>query len=213
MKKTASLLLALCLLLTWIPLAATAESKEGASSPILFRGIPWGTSYAEFSQTLELGVWSEPGSGGDSFAYRMYGGEELPFNAEVERFAYCHIDEVAGYPVEDTVVLFARVPGGDGLLTDKVEDSALFYARYRLRPADAAECEADLIAKLTRLYGEADTSHEGFILWHGAEGTAVSLVPGSPLIGIRYCFEGCDDLLQAAQDAIKYEHSLNVDGL
>ena len=207
MKKTVALMLALALLLGYAALA------EAGNAPILFRDIPWGSSWTEINEILPL---KDLLAVSDEFgvAFRVYRGEKQEWGSEVSRYCTCESPErieVAGYMLSDMKLNFARLPGPDGLLTDDPADTALFYASYTFDyTEDALE---DLTDKMTRIYGEADPSHEGRLLWRGAEGTMVSLSASHPYIFISYGVEDAEQFFRSAQAALKYELSQKIDGL
>ena len=135
------------------------EPTEFFTAPILFRGIPWGTSFSEVKSILK--EYDVSGSSGDGmrvftvedytvgdFAGKHYSSGNLNIRAHGSFFKKV---EVAGYEA-NFYLSFAYIPI-DGVLTHEDSDSALFAAQYEINPADVASAEKDLINKLSSLYG------------------------------------------------------------
>ena len=211
--KRLFLLLALAFLL--IGAATLADAYE---KPILFRGIPWGTSYAELKgqmplDDLESGIKQAEN---DSLTVeriiktasdRTYENKKYSANIEVLKEGIDEIGEVAGYKLLGIRLYFAFVPDQDNSIVRDEEHTALYGAvYYTLGPIEVyktqEESVEDVKAKLTSLYGEPEIVNTRPI-WHGAEGTLASVNKSASNEGvqIRYATEAGDAMLKACQDA------------
>lgn len=216
------------------------DQSSSNTGQILFRDIPWETSCDQAAAILEAediemngpretDMWSYV----DDFMYKD--SSEL-YESEIGCYLYASLQmedkPVAGYPVDQMHLYFAYLPGEDGLLLRDDQHTALLYAEYKLEIKDAATAYDDLIAKLTTLYGEPEsTQHDSFVgliddqsLWKGTDDTMVSVVrrldeddPSYSEIYIKYGFAGADKLIRDALDALvvgeKVNASNNTDGL
>lgn len=227
MKRLFVLLLALIM----VSISVYAAADDVYSTPILFKKIPWGTSYTDAVKQLgnismrdirETEYWHTM----DDFMYTEGGFSD--YNAKIGGYAYASSsslegEKVAGYDIDDLYMYFVYVPGDDGLLIRDEDHTALIYAYYKINPKDLTAAYEDLTAKLTKLYGDVDgTQSDSFLitdnqnLWNGAEGTMVSLVSrdyestGTKEIYIKYGFSGAEALMQKAYDAIALEESINA---
>ena len=226
MKKGVALAVALVLMLI-----SSIGLADVYDKPILFRNTEWGSSYAEVQASLPEGV-------------RMYSLSEREYwhpiedtmfdesswdyyKAELGCYAYSQSSsmksvKVAGYEVSSIYLFFVYEVGSNGLLIKDDAHTSFIYAYYKLEPKDPDAVYADLITKLTSLYGDVDVhqkktpyiSYE-LNLWYGADGTMVSIVredypSGSHYIYIKYGTKSADDLIKAAYDAVVLEESLNA---
>lgn len=221
--------LAILLILTTI-LIANLCLADVYPEQILFRDVPWGASYTDADEILSSGGVSIRTI--DSKKY-WYGVKEQMRTSlgdyickgEIGFYAYPYSTsgiKIAGYNITDLTTYFVYVPGENGVLIKDTEHSTLVYARYILEPTNIEGVYADLLAKLTSIYGDVD-GHEKWgstidyeqNLWYGAEGTMVSLVKqvyssGSRYIYIDYGYSGADDRIYEAFDALKLEEVLNA---
>lgn len=226
MKKLFSVFVVITMLFTCY--SACADTYE---SPILFRGIQWGSTVSEASSGLPEGVrmyatrineyWYPMASTMFDESVNEY------FKAELGCYEYARSTtlenvKVAGYNIAGLYLYYVYVPGENGLLIKDNANTALAYAYYKLEPKDPEAVYADLVKKLTSLYGDVDEHQKKspYIvyeqnLWHGADGTMVSLVKedypsGSHYIYIKYGYSGADELIAKAYDAIVLEEMLNA---
>ena len=236
MKRIASVLLILVLLIPCVAFAAVPLLGMPHEEPILFRGIKWGATREEAAKALPAGLvmtetktseyWYSTSNMMFDESFNDY------YKGELGCYEYTRSSnavQVAGYEVKDIYLYYAYHTGEDGLLIKDDEHTSLLYAYYKIEPKDPAAAYNDLIGKLTSLYGDVDFRQRSDSvitytqnLWYGADGTMVSLVKadystGSHYIYIKYGFSGADDLLNAAYDAVVLEERLNaasnVDGL
>lgn len=220
MKKLAALTVALLLALGCV--AALAQYEE----PILFRGMAWGSSYAEIDEGENLNALLQfTFSENVGRAMEMESTLDVPLDEGLVGYAEFSrpLPEVAGYQTEDVELRFVYVPDENGDLVKDKEHTALYFAYYTIEPADRVAAYEDLTAKLTSLYGDAGYSNNGDVAqgestvttWYGAEGTMVSLwySPSSSRIYIHYGYLGGDQLLLNAQAAVDKARANNTDGL
>ena len=222
MKKVLASFLALVLVLSCV--AALADTYE---QPILFRGAAWGSAFAEVQSALPKGVEMNELSA-LSYWYpiedRMFYTRSSSYKAEIgcQTSTYGHTLKdvtVAGHEVYQIGLVFVYQAGEDGVLIKDADHTSLVYAYYWLRPEDPDAVYADLVNKLTTIYGDIDlhqaatplNSYEQN-LWYGADGTMVSVVRedtqnGSHNIRIMYGYLGADDLVDAAYEALVYEEA------
>lgn len=219
MKRCVVLLVAVLLAMTAV--STLAEHGE----PILFRGIVWGSSYAEIAESVELEKLS-------TFSFSESVGTALGMETTLDtprdeglvgiaEFSRPY-PEVAGYQTVDVELHFVYLPDENGELAKDEEHTALYHAYYTIEPADRVAAYEDLTQKLTSLYGDADYSRgditqdkDSVTAWYGAEGTMVSLEysTSSYRIYIHYGFLGGDQLLMDAQAAVDRARANNTDGL
>ncbi len=216
-------------------LSVTAYATEGKEEneyekPILFRNAEWESPYDEVLKVLPDGVKMYGISGLDywyKIEDRMYSESGDTYKAELGCYSSASSSslkdaKVAGYEIAGLYLYFVYLPGEDGILVKDKDHTALIYAYYKLEPKDPDAVYADLVSKLTSLYGDVDLHQEKdpYIsyeqnLWYGAEGTMVSLVredypSGNHYIYIKYGFSGADDLMESAYDAVVLEETLNA---
>ena len=176
-------LLAVCI----AALMAFAACGACAEGEILFRGIPWGSSYTEVLGVLPEGVeMMEPY--GDHFltpinsmmAHVSDGQKNLwddfGFFTRIADYSTVQTVKVAGYDASDLRLFFAYTEGPDGKLDTEPSHCRLYYADYHFATSgeDTDIIQADLAAKMSSLYGEAFYS-DGVYYWMGENGTVASL--------------------------------------
>lgn len=225
MKRAFVLFLVVSILFCAVPALASDNSDRPT---ILFRGNPWGSTYEEviasFPETIRWDKLDEDSS--YSIADTMIGNHKKYFDGHVCCYTSpwsSSLDgfKVAGYDVSYIQLRFAYVPEDDGLLVKDADHTALFYAEYRIDSRDSNAAFEDLKNKLDELYGDnaeycsPDYSYsEAGYMWKGNDGTMVVLsidfLFSNPRVEIRYGFQGADDLLQAALDALAYGESLEA---
>lgn len=224
MKRTA--FIAVIVLSACVSVPALAHTEE-----ILFRDIPWGSSYATVQQLLPDYDWYDM-----SFDYmrtycveevltdKQYGDGVVDFkNGGINMIARPFSDyeaKVAGYTTSDFNLYFAYVPI-DGVLTKSDEDTAFYGARYDFAPQNLQEMKDDLTEKLTSLYEKpyevtSTTDFLGikttYIRWSGLNNTYVVLRSEDASgcesdifddsLSIAYAWGEGDNLLAAADNAI-----------
>lgn len=125
---------------------------------------------------------------------------------------------VAGYEVDDCMLLFSAV-SKDGIYILSEESSALYAAKYTIKPNDAKNAKNDLRDKITSIYGEPDTIREiesyanaketnEYIYWYGSNDTVLVLyVDDYDTVHISYVWLGGEELLDAALDNAEKEQS------
>ena len=208
-----------------------AEQETEQEKEILFRDIPWGTSYTEVNDTLRtFDLWTLTGEG-----YRTYSINEIITNNEMDGIFFENDDiniystasnheiDVAGYTTSNIELFFAYTIS-DGKLPRTEDDSALYGARYTFEPENPDEATADLIDKLTMIYGapgkqeseydEFDGNSE-YVYWYGENDTELVLkyqdYSGeiskyiNDTIYISYLWTKGDELLQEASDLLEEE--------
>ena len=223
MKKIVTLLIALVVALSCLPALSEAYEK-----PILFRGLQWGSSYAQVAEETELQELSSTTPSGT--ASLLWSGESPSYDTGTGSYAYDKTGtspKVAGYQTIYVEFYFASLPDENGYLPVDEEGwiladpecTALYAAVYGMYGEDQEEIYEDLVHKLTSLYGEADLSTEEATVWYGAEGTMVSLrkvnyrVRNAVNVSITYACTSGDEWLNAAQDAVDKAFSENTEGL
>lgn len=202
------------------------EEKE-----ILFRDIPWGTSYTDVdNQNPDFGLWPIEG---DSFISPSVDAILLDNNYEGIDFEYGDINiigntfdftpNVAGYTASEVTLYFAYT-SQDTTLSKTEQDSALYGAKYKFEAMDLESMANDLVSKLTSLYGDPEETTNDkdiwgnkstFTHWKGANDTELMLKTTdasedttgfcSDEIVISYAWREGDTLLQTASDILKAE--------
>lgn len=233
MKKVSSILV-VCLLMFLSVYSVSAE--EVTLSPILFRGIEWGTSYSEVLTKLptEMKFYDLKSDSNYTISNSMLGESKDYFDGHVVGYTYARSSslegiKVAGQELSGLRLRFAWVPGDDGLIVEDNDHTALFFAEYEIAPKDLDSAYADLTMKLSSLYGKPTaTKTDGYIIdetytvWYGGNKTMLVLLSkkyssGSKEILIRYGTTEGDEWLQKAYDALILKETLeaasNVDGL
>lgn len=226
MKRFVSLLLFLCVCFSLTTVCAESVNEP---SPILFRGIPWGTNLPTAEAALEGISWSNPSVdyAGD-VEHNVLEDGSIKFTDYVSAKVYAHSSslkgmKVAGYELSGINMHFAYTTDETGVLPKDVEHTALVFAEYEIKPKDIEFVMNDLSSKLTKTYGDPSGHRTtgrsityDIYYWKGLNDTIVSLVgqsysSGSSEITIRYSFFGADELYQKAMDALAYEEMLNTD--
>nr|DAG86548.1 MAG TPA: hypothetical protein [Caudoviricetes sp.] len=209
--------------------SATPEEDATSSSEIVFRDIPWGTSYTTLVAQYPDYTWLP--LAGDIFVTPSVDGVLLDNDYEGIEFEYTDINinasiispdmEVAGYTAEDIELYFAYTTV-DGTLPKTENFSALYGARYRINPVNLTEAKNDLINKLIQLYGDPrketkDSDWSGlnytYTYWYGQNNTELVLKTTDAsadtsglfknTISISYAWRNGDELLQNASDCLK----------
>lgn len=197
---------------------------------ILFRDIPWATSFPEVDE--KLGSWELWNASGEScktcsvddILLGDYKGIDFEYGGiNVIAIATKGEQEVAGYTTSGIQLYFAYLPIGD-YLTYEEKDTALYGAQYQFEPTNSEEMYADLTEKLESLYGSPDKVTEDtdlwdnkytYTYWYGANDTEIVLrrldstndTTGlyKDEIYLTYAWRNGDELLQNASDAVKQE--------
>lgn len=229
MKRSVSILLVLLLVCCCLSCLAETEYE----SPILFRNIPWGTDYDTIVADYLKDEVKLSNPDGREYWYKF---DDVLFdesnwddyyNAPLGVTTYARTSslqdlKVAGYDVYSLYLKFVSLPGDDGLLVNDNQHTALYYAYYQIAPKDGDAAYADLLNKLTSIYGDVDLNRvdDSFAVytqnvWYGADGTAVSLVretfpSSSDYIYIKYSYRGGDELLKKAYAAVVLEEGVNA---
>lgn len=207
-----------------IPVLAATDEE------ILFRNVPWKTSYAEVKETLT--EFDLHGNHGDTMDRRPLreviednrgsGAKEFPLggiNIIARPFSNYEI-QVAGYTTSNVQLFFAYTPDGDILPQDN-EHSALYAARYEFEPMDLNTMANDLKTKLASLYGEPDDEKSRTdsskreitcTYWNGANDSQVVLTTfdtskslfsfSKDELWIAYVYQKGDELLHIAEDTL-----------
>ena len=197
---------------------------------ILFRELPWGSSYPEVEK--QLGELTFMPISGEDFqtpsvdAVLLGDYEGLDFEYSDINLIATSIDgeiEVAGYRVEQVSLYFAYTLVDD-ILTKDEKDTSFYGARYIVKPQDLYGVKEDLVSKITTIYGEPSSSVEdtdiydnqySYTAWVGKNNTSLVLKTRDATndttdmydneITIAYaCYNGDVDL-QAASDALKQQ--------
>lgn len=213
-------------LLIFMTMAALAEVDAAEQKEILFRGIPWGTSYSEVEEILSDTQWLEF-TGFDMWTYST---ETILDNESGDgSFEYLDIDllcaamnphwMVAGYKTTGVLLYFVFKPMDGGLSRD-FGDTMLYGATYQFEPADVHAAAEDLVDKLSSLYGEhaGKKEHPSYAKnvkysyrWSGFNShVQLGVMDYEPdadyvndSIWISYVTDSGDSWLQAASDALK----------
>lgn len=204
-------------------MAITISSYAATDTEITFRDVPWGSTYPEVQQSLSDFDWYTM-----SFDYmREYTVEEIMTDSSSDDYDFQNgginmtaspfsnkETQVAGYTTSDIELFFAYTD--PAAICDANNDATTLYgARYEFEPQDLAGMSADLLDKLTSLYGEPDdTSTKTSIFgdkttvtyWNGANDTEVALRTvdvsgdttgiGENELYIAYVWKQGDQLLQ-----------------
>ena len=185
MRKTLAILLILCMLM---PATAMADTTD----PIMFHSIPWGISIDEVAAALkERGI---PIDADDFYLdanmhFWTYDfGNDWRYTIEetghriVSSFWYDEV-KIAGYRIQD-IQLYAHYDITNGVLKKETENSKYYMASISFDISDelAQPAYADLLAKLTALYGDgaedkviSGSKEYTYAVWNGADDTAVCL--------------------------------------
>lgn len=154
-----------------------AQVNKSSSSPILFRNIPWGTTYKTFSEILR-GDGINGGSMYDSYAsYSFefnisdYGGiaGTYRFDDSGYRFSNSSVKDlfVGGFQVSGIGAYFIYGYDDNGVYTEK-DDSILYKAYYEFKTVDGSAAYSVLTAKLSSLYGKGESNSASSGIWSTA---------------------------------------------
>jgi len=158
MKKMICLFLVFCFVVIFGNYSVYAEyDKE-----ILFRNIPWGSTYGEVKEALaDLDAeWETP----YNYAHNSIRGiidERLPERKNAYTICYVTLknikDKVAGYPLKSITLYFAF----NDIENPYLEDTSLFLAVYTFEYGSMTETEKDdLLNTLEQVYGPYDTMED-----------------------------------------------------
>ena len=226
MKKWFVSTIVICIIVNCSSVSAKSDKE------ILFRDIPWGSSYEEVKKVMGEYEFREKGREDTETDYveqlltDIYpqGFNSDVFTNEGGYGAYAYTKDkidVAGYTSESTCFLFSRNANEDGTITwDNMENLSLYGAYYRIEPVSLESATEDLMEKLSSLYGEPDKyiddsleygySEDYIYYWYGADDTVVSLASHSygdeakpyTYIHISYATYKGDEWLHTADDLI-----------
>ena len=218
MKKNIFMKRRFYLLALLLVLASAAALADAYDQPILFRGIPWGASYAELKEPMNLEDLESGINAAARFSYttdaiiktassKTYENKKYSAVVGVSKDGIDAIGDVAGYELYKIFLYFAFVPDEDGSIVRDEEHTALYGAVYcTLGPIGVQKTQEqsfeDVKAKLSSLYGEPEMENTRPI-WRGADGTMASLNKGARKSGvdIRYATEAGDAMLEACLNA------------
>lgn len=181
-----------------IALAVCGACAEGENDgQILFRGIPWGTSYTEIMGMLPEGIeMIDPYKDQyltpiNSMMAHVKDGdrnlwEYIGIFIRISDFSPVKTVRVAGYDANDLRMYFAYTVGPDGRLDTDLSHCRLYYADYNFSSygEDTDIMQADLAAKMTALYGEAFYA-DGVYYWFGKDATIASLTRSDANFGVE----------------------------
>lgn len=209
-----------------------SETKEDIEKPeIVFREIPWGTSFPEVDSSLaSWDLWNISGEGYktcsvDDILIGDYEGIDFEYSGiNIISSAFKGEQDVAGYKTSDIDLYFVFLPNENGYLTYDEKDTALYGVQYMFEPVDLEDMYNDLTEKLTSLYGEPDKVtydtdwldiQYTYTYWYGANNTELVLRSQNSEndttdlyedeIYITYAWREGDNLLKNASDAVKKE--------
>ncbi|MBR6187052.1 MAG: hypothetical protein IKQ41_12440 [Clostridia bacterium] len=219
MKKIACLLLTLILLVSCCAAFAEETASGAYEKPILFRGIPWGSTWEEAQKYLPEGIEYSLSaicrmSRVDSY---MQFNDKLYNDEQLGRYYYASDSKklngmkVAGYALSGLYLYFAGTSDDSGYLAMDETHGALLYAEYRINAHNYDAVFKDLLDKLTSLYGDADVTNDKGTqyLWYGADGTMASLALRGDIL-IRYGFSGADALIEQAHQVLMNKEVLDA---
>lgn len=206
------------------------EQEKLKQTDILFMEIPWGTNYTTVDRDHgELNIWAISGEN-----FKTYSIDDIVLgDYQGIDFEYTDINiianaltgeiDVAGYTTSKVVLYFAYIPVG-GKLTKTEKDSALYGAQYVFEPKNLKVMSADLIEKLSLVYGKPDKETKDtdiwgnkytYTWWYGPNNANIVLKQTdsskdstgfySDEIIISYVWLKGDELLQNASDILKKE--------
>lgn len=227
MKKTGIIItLVICILCSSF---SFAEEKE-----ILFRGLEWGIPYEEtlkafdkdfpFTESEPFDFWRMPTDLLKTTDYRSY--REYLGTSVGSSVKYYESFEVAGYPVRSVNMYYAYLPGEDGILVRDHEHTSFYLGFYEILPKDYYTAFEDLTTKMNTLYGDMDYENiedgssfinNTFRVWNGKNGTMVGLeleeynASDTKYLYIRYTFQGADELIEQAHQAVLLEERINAE--
>ena len=237
MKKLIIVLLVCSMLFS----ALVSFAKEPITG-IIFRGIPWGSSYSEVINTLsKSGIkWESPISiKGRTIRNTIIDNKRHGFDYETG--IYVNTDykspslSVAGYDTTRITLYFAYTTDDSGRLLKDLEHTAFYLAKYEFVPTNLTAMTEDLITKLSTLYGKVDEMlsdslviENNYFLWYDNDGNIVGLenelypITESKNIYISYGWGKGNSILKRANE-IQYAEAIaeevkkfgtdNTDGL
>ena len=228
MKRFIALTLAL---LTLLSVPAVAQTSE----EILFRELPWGMNSVSYVSAIirsfdpdpDIEAWlSELGFSSDPYIYYFDADAEnfegvAQFDGEMfissTQVFIKHDAAVAGYPLE-SIHTYAIPAVVGGAIRSDTSENQITMASYSLKldgKYDENEVYADLIEKLSSLYGDPDMTYEGDTdgktAWLGANHTYAYVSHSSSGISIRYGISNVPELLELIRAAM--ETAPDTDGL
>lgn len=230
------------LLICAVFLPAFASFAENPGEHIIFRNIPWGSSYQEVVNALsKTGLkWSSPAvKTGRTIRNTII--DNIGYGFDYETGVYINTDykspqlNVAGYDTTRITLYFAYTTDKNGDLPKDLEHTAFCLAKYEFEPTDLSAMTEDFIMKISALYGEVDEMlsdtlviENNYFLWYDNDRNIVGLenelypITESKNIYISYGWGEGDSILQRAND-IQYAEALaeeakkfgtdNLDGL
>lgn len=204
------------------------ETGEDVPGIILFKGFNWGATLSEVKDGINPEAHTQIIAGEnkkkfpvESVLYDNGGGPDFLFG-NINVIFISHTEEtVAGYPTDDVDYYFARPVNDDGTLNFEDEESVLYGGAYEFVTVNAKEMSADLLSKLTALYGEPDEVREStgwtgatltYYHWTGANDTelgmkvkdmSTSTDTDDSEIRIGYAWSMGDSLLTEANSAME----------
>lgn len=209
------------------------SQKQSTDKEILFRDIPWGTSFTDVQNILSDFDWY-----GMSYEHmKRYpvqevltdddGGTDVFTNGGINIVASPFTDketDVAGYKTSNINLYFSYTP--DGIFSKEDSQTELYGAKYEFEPQNLQSMYDDIENKLTSLYGDpadvtADKNWTGakntYTWWYGANDSVVVLGKSDfsevdsdfykDELWISYAWQKGDELLKAADDAISQSNS------
>lgn len=177
------------------------SSDTPSNIEIQFRNIPWGTNYADVQQLLPDFDWYDM-----SFEnMKHYPVEEVltdDYDNHSIDFSNTGINmiatpftiketNVAGYTTSDIQLFFSYMPI-DGVLSKNDAATALYGARYTFNPNDLSSMSADLIDKLSSLYGEPNNTTKDTDIW-GNQATLTWWYGSNDTVVVLYALDSSND--------------------
>lgn len=193
---------------------------------ILFRGIAWGIPATELED--ELGLKLDDFStfhAAETVARFLYDDGDL-MNAPVRMYSGAKSlkgVKVAGYGLIGLFVYCVYVPGADGLLSEKLEDTSFIEAQYTINVRNKETTYFDIVSKLTELYGASEKMWSTgrsdiytYNLWRAKDRSMVcasehKYSDGAISIEIKYASGDADNLIEDAYNAFLYTESINAE--
>lgn len=205
---------------------------------ILFRDIPWGSTFPEAEKLTPDISWFSFGGAtfGRLATLQREDYSAVDMNSDNNSAQYMSVEHsnilVAGYKPEDINMFFALVPEGGEIIND-ASHTSLYAGQYIFYPENTQEVGEDLLQKLTSLYGEPKevTTGNEFLYtyysvneWDGDNGSSVFLLtavsdsnPTENRVCITYTWDEGDKLLDHANEVYYGESNAigngNTDGL
>lgn len=164
------------------------------TSTILFRNIPWFTTYRDVTSIV-----GDNRSGGGVSTYPEGGGAyEVTFCVAIRGLT------VAGYTA---TTWFSYVyPAVDNVLLKERDLGMLYMAKYELNNlGDKAAAVADITSKLVSLYGEYKQRSTNVLEWSDEEGNKIVLKDSNSECSLLYYSGNANIMIQTAEDALNAE--------